>query len=420
MKLRIEKLVYGGDSLAHWNGRAVFVPFVLPGEVVTGRIDRQNRKVIHAQPLTLLEASPERIDARCPYFARCGGCHYQHMEYERQVAAKIEISRETLRHIGKLEPSSPIVPHLSPPWEYRNRAQFRVSRSRRAGHLEVGYYRAGSHALCAVEGCPILSPKLQDVLETLNGLAKSGRLPDTIREIEAFVDDRDESLLLSFAGAGLSISAEALRESVARELPGLVSLERRDTQSEEREVAGEGFLTYRVSNHSYRVSHDSFFQVNRYLIAEMVAVATAGLGGDHALDLYAGVGLFSLALAPRFSRVTSVEAAPAALADLRVNAGTDPRLHIVGARVEEFLTEFREPVDAVLLDPPRAGAGLKVVEELVRLRPRLILYVSCDPATLARDLRALGTAGYSPEEIHFLDLFPQTYHLETIVRLRSS
>ena len=416
MKLRIEKLVYGGDGLGHSEGRAVFVPFVLPGELVTARIARANRKVVHAQPQALLEASPERIEAHCPYFARCGGCHYQHLDYERQVAAKVEILRETLRHIGKIEPGAPIVPHPSPPWEYRNRAQFQLARPQ-SGHLEVGYFRAGSHALCAVNTCPILSPKLQTVLSALNRAAAAGRLPEAVRQVEAFTDDRDDSFLLSFAGPGLSAPAEALGSQFTSELAGLCSLARLDTASEAREVAGAGCLNYRVGDHTYRVSHDSFFQINRFLIAEMVSVATAELRGEHALELYAGVGLFSLPLGKRFGGVTAVESGPAALEDLHANAATLPGVQLVGAKVEEFLSQLREPVDAVLLDPPRAGAGADVVRELVRVRPRQIVYVSCDPATLARDLRFLTAAGFRLEEIHFFDVFPQAFHLETIVRL---
>lgn len=413
----MEKLVYGGDGLGHWKGRAVFVPFVLPGELLTARIARQNRKVIHALPQAWVETSPERIAAKCPYFTRCGGCHYQHIEYERQLTAKIAILRETLRHIGRIDWSGPIALHPSPPWAYRNRAQFRLARAR-TGSLEVGYHRAGSHALCAVATCPILSPKLETVLQSLNRAAAAGRLPQNLRQVEAFVDGQDDSLLLTFSGPALADPAEALRSEFAGEIPGLDSLLRFDTASDTREVAGAGSITYRVGENAYRVSHDSFFQVNRFLISEMVQAATAGLEGELALDLYAGVGLFTLPLAKHFARVRAVESDASAFDDLRANTSGLASTEILAARVEEFLPGVGEPVDAVVLDPPRAGAGLDVVREIVRLRPRAIVYVSCDPATLARDLAALAAGGFAIEEIHFFDVFPQTYHLETIVRLR--
>lgn len=416
MKVRIEKLVYGGDGLGHWKGRATFLPFVLPGELVTARVVRSNRKVLHALPLALEESSAERIEARCPYFTRCGGCHYQHMEYERQVATKTAIWRETLRHIGKIDWSGPIVAHPSPPWAYRNRAQFQLVRA--AGQLRVGYYRAGSHALCRVETCPILSPKLETVLGALNRAAANGRVPDAVRQVEAFVDDRDEALLLSVAGPGLTVSAEALHQGFASELSGLRSLLAIDTASPTRDLAGPGSLDYHVGEHNYCVSHESFFQVNRFLVPEMVEAAMAGLAGEHALDLYAGVGLFTLPLAKRFGHVGAIESSAAACKDLRANTARFSGVEIFPAEVADFLSQQHDGMDAVLLDPPRTGAGAAVVQELLRLRPGRIIYVSCDPATLARDLQPLVGAGFAIEAIHFFDIFPQTYHLETIVHLR--
>jgi len=420
--IRVEKLVYGGDGLAYHEGKPVFVPFVLPGEVLEVFPIEESRKLIRALPGALREAAGERIEPGCPYFARCGGCHYQHLDYEKQLALKAGILRETLRRLGKIEWTGDILTHPSPPWHYRNRIQLKLAPSSVAADtLAVGFHRAGSRQLCGVDQCPISSPKLNQLITVLNRLSREKVLPRGLREIEAFVDDRDETLWLTLSAPKLNFDRSALTEHLRTGLDGLLSLQFLETSSGRRTTDGLGW----IYAHRLRVSHASFFQVNRHLTVPLVARITDGLEGRVALDLYAGVGMFARALAEKFARVVAVENDPAAAVDLAANLADVPGAEARAATVSDFLAEQPEKCDAIVLDPPRAGLERGVPEALIELAPPRLVYLSCDPATLARDLARLllprgepsGQAAYKLAALELIDLFPQTFHIETLARL---
>jgi 23S rRNA (uracil1939-C5)-methyltransferase len=354
----VEKLVYGGDGLARVEGRVVFTPFVLPGERIRVETWREQPGLVRAHMLEVLEPAPERVAAPCPVFGRCGGCHYQHAPYEYQLAAKRAILVDQLRRLGKLEPPETIAVVAGEPWGYRNRAQLHIEGRR------MGYREAGSHSLCEVGNCPIASPKINDTIHVLAGMLRDSRWPRFVRSLEILTDEQQVQLNVLDTDQPV---AKRFFDWCAAEIPGLV----------------EGALDYQGR---FRVSRHSFFQVNRFLLDRLVEVALEGTEGDTALDLYAGVGLFSLALARGFKEVTAVESGSGAVRDLQYNA-------------------------------ERAGLGKAVVRRLAELRPRQVTIVSCDPATLARDLAGLTAAGYRVERMTLVDLFPQTFHLETVVRL---
>jgi 23S rRNA (uracil1939-C5)-methyltransferase len=415
--VRVEKLVYGGDALAYHSGKPVFVPFVLPGEVVEVFPTEESRKLIRGLPGAVQEAAADRIAPHCPYFARCGGCHYQHLEYEKQLALKVNILRETLRRLGKSEFTGDIPAHASPPWNYRNRIQLRLApHPAQPETLQVGFHRAGSHALCGVESCPISSPKLNRLIAVLNRLSQQRKLPLDLRRIEAFADDRDDTLLLSLAAPKLDFDSAALIELLRTELDGLLSVELNETGTESRRHNGLGWIYYQVGAQRLRIGHGSFFQVNRHLLPTLVERVTDGFEGKVALDLYAGVGLFSRALAEKFERVVAVESNHHAAADLAANVANAPRIEPRATSVEEFLGQSPEKCDAVVLDPPRTGLGRGVADALVELAPPRIAYLSCDPATLARDLQRLLPT-YHLAALELIDLFPQTFHIEALARL---
>ena len=192
MNVKIEKLVYGGDGLAHADNATIFVPFVLPGEEVEIDPAQRKKKFIRGRVVRVLSPSAERIASACPYFQNCGGCHYQHMPYAAQLRYKESIVRETLRRIGKIEWNEPIVVHGSPEWNYRNRAQWKVRILDDHEAPQIGYFRAESMELVPVETCPIVSPRLLATLTTLRAMLADGSLPDSAREIEAFADDVDD------------------------------------------------------------------------------------------------------------------------------------------------------------------------------------------------------------------------------------
>jgi 23S rRNA (uracil1939-C5)-methyltransferase len=430
----IEKLVYGGEGLAHHGGSTVFVPFVLPGERVTAEPVEQKKKFIRARLKQILEPSPQRTAPLCPYFATCGGCDYQHIPYEAQLAYKVEILRETLRRLGKIDWPGEIKTHAAEPWRYRNRAQWKVRPlSSNASDpsaddsddtaLGIGYFRANSTSLCAVDACPILSPVLLKTLLSLRAALAAGSLPRELREIEAFTPEDatgdNARVLLTATFAGFPSRAAEHAAKFREIVPELESLLFHDPGRDRMELFGPGFIECAVGEHKYRVGHFSFFQVNRFLTEELAREVTeVDAGGELALDLFAGVGLFAVPLAKRFKRVVAVESNPAAVRDLETNARGS--IEIRTAEVEQFLQKFKGAPDLVVLDPPRAGLAPGAAQPLARIAPKRVTYVSCEPPTLARDLAVLRDAGYEISGVHLFDLFPQTFHMETVVRLDRS
>jgi 23S rRNA (uracil1939-C5)-methyltransferase len=390
----VEKLVYGGDGLARVEGRVVFAPFVLPGERIRVHAEQEKPGLVRARTLEVLEPAPERVAAPCAVFGRCGGCHYQHAPYEYQLAAKRDILADQLRRLGKMEPPERIAVAVGEPWGYRNRAQLHID------GRHIGYRQAGSHRLCEVKQCPVASPKINETIHALAGMLHNPRWPRFVRSLEIFTDEQQVQLNVLDSDHPV---AKRFFDWCAAEIPALV----------------EGALDYQGQ---FRVSRHSFFQVNRFLLERLVEVALEGAEGETALDLYAGVGLFSLALARGFKEVTAVESGSGAVRDLQFNAerAALANLRAEQRTAEEYLQKLERAPDFVLLDPPRAGLGKAVVRRLAELRPRQVAIVSCDPATLARDLAGLTAAGYSVEQMTLVDLFPQTYHLETVVRLSTS
>jgi 23S rRNA (uracil1939-C5)-methyltransferase len=444
LEITIEKMIYGGDGLGrlladeHGRGKAVFVPFVLPDERVDVALVEQKPGFARGRVGKLLVSSAQRIEAQCSYFQRCGGCHYQHTGYEHQLAIKTDILKENLRRLAKVELENELQVHASPPWGYRNRSRFRV---RSEGAFAAGYFKLNSHELLAVEQCPISSPLINRALSKLWELGRAGAVPNEVREIEFFADADDAKLLVEVYAAidqrgprknmeAAVRGAQDFAEKLTTSLPEIVSacVYAQTTlsapgavtpMSEEPLWASnpEG-LQYRTRAAKYRVSAGSFFQVNRHMVDELSDVVASGQEGKLGLDLYAGVGLFSTVLSPHFGHMVAVESSQSSFADLRYNAPANVKA--VRAGVEEYLAKGnkeRNDPDFVVVDPPRSGLGERVVQALIKLAAPRLAYVSCDPATLARDLRSLLAGGYKVQEAHLLDLFPQTFHIESVLHL---
>jgi len=436
--LTIEKLIYGGDGLARLpadergRGKAVFVPFVLEGEKIAASILEDKPGFARAQMEAILQPSSQRIQPSCPYFQRCGGCHYQHASYENQLTIKSAILRENLRRIAKLELQSQLNVHPSSPWNYRNRTRLQV---RADSTFALGYFKTSSHELLPVEQCPISSPLINRAIGTLWDVGRAGQIPPTLREIELFADQDDARLQVQFyldpredknqrTQAGESL-AHRLRDALpevanvyvfAQSIQSARGVQGQITEELDWALEGEEFR-YRTKTSSFRVSGGSFFQVNRHLVDELVALVTANRSGELALDLYAGVGLFTTALAASFRHTIAVESSQSSASDLKYNV--PPNMKAVRSTVDEYLTAKGAKLhpDMVIVDPPRAGLGERVVRNLAKLGVPHITYVSCDPATLARDLVHLLGGGYRVEQVHLVDLFPQTYHIESVVHL---
>jgi 23S rRNA (uracil1939-C5)-methyltransferase len=431
VELEIEKLVYGGDGLARMpadeSGRSktIFLPFVLPGERVNAEVTTQSASFDRARLTQVLAPSAERLTPGCEYFGACGGCHYQHTSYENQLRIKEGVLRETLRRTARIDWTGAIHVHAAEPWHYRNRTRLHV----RHEPFAVGYFRHNSHDLLPVTHCPISSPLINRAITEFIRIGQQGMVHARVQELELFANADDSALLveLLWDTEGQAIEQEALNDFAAAlqaALPQLLGVSAFGTGgnlfpwTKQLWASGATSLDYAASGFSYRVQAGSFFQVNRFLAEKLVEVATADRRGALALDLFAGTGLFALPLAQRFEKVIAVESSRSSYEDLLRNAG--PNIEAVQLPTDQFLRKrkFSPPPDLVVVDPPRAGLGPKVTASLIQLAATGIAYVSCDPATLARDLRAFIDAGYAIEEMHMVDLFPQTYHLEAVVKLR--
>ncbi len=428
LMISIEKLVYGGDGLAHADGNTIFVPYVLPGEEVRASTKSKKKKLIWANLLEVTLPAKQREQPRCPHFQTCGGCHYQHISATEQLRLKTEILRETLSRLGGIKWDGAIQTHCAEPYGYRNRAQWAV---REANPRALGYFLPESSIITPIDECPVLSPLLAKTFFQLQEMTRSGRLPEKALEIEAFADSADAKIALNVALERFTKSPADLAASLREALPQLESLLLLDKRKNRFELTGPGFLLQQAGVFQYRVSHLSFFQVNRFLIEELLQTMVAGGKGDLALDLYAGVGFFTLPLARAFKKVVAVDANLAATRDLHINAETAGVAVIShNEHAEEFLRKTTEKPDFISLDPPRSGLGAETAAKMAALGAPEIVYLSCDPSTLARDLAVLtGTskkasaepsngARYQIEEMHLFDLFPQTFHIETLVRLR--
>ncbi|MGA2880260.1 MAG: class I SAM-dependent RNA methyltransferase [Bryobacteraceae bacterium] len=369
--LTIEKLVYGGEGLARLEGKVVLTPFVLPGEVVRAETERVKNDLWRGRLIEVLQPSASRVTPGCPYFQRCGGCQYQHIDYPFQLEQKRAILREALQRVGKIEFAGEIGAIAGEPWNYRNRVQLHIDGGK------VGYFTQGSRDLCPIDHCPIASPKLNDTIGKIDA-------PQASTALELFTNETD-------------IQVNVLDRVPRQALSVLATLG----------------VTTPIEYNGFQVSRNSFFQINRFLIDRLVECSVGDAQGEWAIDLYAGVGLFSKKLAEGFAKVTAVESGGSGFRDLAHNFAQPAVL----ANVDDYLIGLTETPDFILADPPRAGLGKVVVKELARIRPPRLTIVSCDPATLARDLQALIAEHYRIEKITLVDLFPQTFHLETVVEL---
>jgi 23S rRNA (uracil1939-C5)-methyltransferase len=417
--VEIEKPIYGGAFLTRLEGKAVFVPLTLPGEQARVRITQSKSGYATAEAEEIVRAAPERVAPACPHFGACGGCHYQHTDYKSQLAFKQAILRETLERGGVRVPQE-IAIISGEPWRYRNRIRLAFDA---AGNL--GYRGRRSHAVVPMRECPIAAPLLVEAAQVFAQVMRGFAPLLRPTEIALFCNPAESALLATvFTASPSKVRFDEVALALHERIPSLTGAELvidGDSGLQPRTIAqwGAASLDYHAAGFDYRVDHGAFFQVNRRLVDALVERVTAGHSGRLAWDLFAGVGLFARQLAARFDRVVAVESAPSATAaledNLRGTAGA-----AVKAETLAFLRRSRmgERPDMIVVDPPRTGLGTETCALLAEIAAPAVAYVSCDPATLARDLRTLIASGYQIESITLADLFPQTFHLETVVQLR--
>ncbi len=399
VELTLEGMAYGGDAIGRdASGRMVFIPFGLPGEKVRVTIVEEHKRWARGRLQEIIESSSERITARCPHFAVCGSCHYQHMSYAGQLRVKQSIVCNQLERLGGFTnpPVEPIVASPSP-WQSRNKVQFHLT-----PEGKLAYHGAFSPRLVAIDECHTLEPALAELWPRLDLEAVHGLRRVTLRS------GTNDSIMIILEGESnpdLELSLD-FPASVVWLGPGGVAV-----------LAGSRELVFEIKGRSFVVSAPSFFQVNTALIAILVESVLALMqveSGETILDLYAGVGLFSAFMAEAGGRVIAVEESPWACSDFEINLDSFDDVSLYEATVEQALPSISIRPDAALIDPPRSGLSKPAMQALLDIHPPHLVYVSCDLATMARDGRELAKNGYQLERITPFDLFPQTYHIETV------
>jgi 23S rRNA (uracil1939-C5)-methyltransferase len=410
--LLLEKLTYGGDALGRLpDGRAVFVPFGLPGERVRVRLTMEKQNFARGEVVEILEPSPDRIMPRCKHFGICGGCHYQHLPYSKQLEAKADILRDQLTRIGKIA-NPPVAPVIASPseWNYRNHVQFHLTEEG-----QIGFVNATGNSVIPISECHLpetglneLWPQLEfdSAADIARVSLRAGAEDDLLLALES---DSPEPPDLELE-AGISVTHIYEEHTVV--------------------LAGGNHIFIRALGRDFKVSAPSFFQVNTPMAEKMVEhllsaltdrtqVSSRNLGSENdiLLDLYCGVGLFSAFFAPRAGRVVGIESSPSACEDFVVNLDEFENVELYEGEAEGILPGLVGQIGNLsyaIVDPPRAGLERRVIDALLVLRPRVIAYVSCDPSTLARDAKRLIEGGYALKQVTPFDLFPQTYHIESI------
>lgn len=398
-EITLDSHAFGGEVFGRLpDGKAVFVPYSIPGEKVRIRLVEDKRGYAKAECLEVLSPSSQRVSARCKHFGVCGGCHYQHMSYQAQIKAKAAIVKDQLERIGRI--SNPKVLETVPcpdPWHYRNHVQFHLMEE---GNL--GFMASHSKTTIAIEECHLPQPAINELwlhldLEPIPGLQRVGLREGSDGELMLILESSDPyppEFSVDFPLSAMHLGPDG---------PVL--------------LAGSDFLQMTILERNFRVSGESFFQVNTLMAEKMVSHLLEQLtltSRSRVLDVYCGVGLFSAFLAEKAGRVTGIESAPEACYDFEINLDEFDNVELYEAPAEVVLPNLDIDADIVVVDPPRTGLEPAVTDAILSLAPETLVYISCDPATLARDARRLAEGGYNLIQVTPFDLFPQTYHIETI------
>ncbi|MCD6285036.1 MAG: 23S rRNA (uracil(1939)-C(5))-methyltransferase RlmD [Anaerolineae bacterium] len=402
--LKLDSMAHGGDAIGRHKGRAIFVPYAIPGEQVRAEITDDRKRYARARLIEVLEPSPARVEPRCPYFgySKCGGCQWQHIDTTVQARMKGLVTVDQLQRIGKFE-SPPVFEPIPNEvgWEYRNHALFRVDPDGR-----LGFLAARSHNVYPIKDCLILHPLLSQLFQSLDMV-----YPE-LEWLELRAGTATGSLML------LLQAREEESPSLEVDFPvSIVQIRHDDAVAP---LVGLDYILEHVHDREFRISATSFFQVNSAQAAQLVNIVMGALdlkGHEHVVDAYCGVGLFTAFIAEEASSVTGIEVNPPAVADARHNLAHLDNVTLLEGTVLTMIHEVSRKIHAVLVDPPRTGLEPEVVDALAEHSPERIVYVSCDPATLARDCSRLVKYGYSLEWVQPVDLFPQTYHIENVALL---
>jgi 23S rRNA (uracil1939-C5)-methyltransferase len=375
-------MAYEGGCVAHEEGRTIFVDYGLPGETVVAEVYRERAGVFFGRVAEVVGASPQRVEPACIYFGECGGCQWQHVDYTHQLELKRDIVREQLRHIGGFEdPPVSLTVGCENPWGYRNHVRFTAK-----PRGEIGFMQRGTHRFLRIDDCKIADPWINHLLPKLQGRA-SGLHQVAVRR-------------------GVNSGEIMIQPDLSEIAPEVES--------------GQKHYHEELLGHRFRIHGASFFQTNTPQAERLIGLVREKLAPqphETLADAYAGVGTFAVILAPLVKRVIAIEESTAAVDDAMVNIAGADNIQYYRGKTEDVLPEIDERIDCLILDPPRLGAHPAAIEAVLKAAPARIAYVSCDPATLARDLRLLADGGYVLEDVTPVDMFPHTYHIECVATL---
>ncbi len=416
IRLNIEKLVYGGYGLSKSGEKVVLVRYAAPKELVEARILSDKKDYVEAQVERIVVSSNVRREPPCPYYGVCGGCQLQHIEYDAQIESKESILSETIQRIGKVkEPklldSVPSGQELG----YRIRVQFKVKNGK------LGFFRWNEREVVDIESCPIAHPRINELIGPLKDCAKHIK---ELQEVHVTYSPTEDKFLVKFI-TPTEIDREFLKslkeDCLPEDVVGVGDYSRLRTLLNRRYWIGKEYLFIRAGRWTYRVSADSFFQVNHTLWEKFIGAVVPEEAYRKAIELYCGVGFFTIPLSERGNFIEGSDASGSAVDDANYNAKINGRDNVVFIKSDAYRhlkSRGGEVIDLVVLDPPRSGLESREINLLVKNKPERIIYVSCNPTTLARDLKVLLKNGYRLEGVRLIDIFPQTYHIESISYLR--
>jgi 23S rRNA (uracil1939-C5)-methyltransferase len=442
VEIVIEDVSHEGNGVGRYEGYTLFVPGALPGERIKAKATKLKKQFGYARLMEIMEPAPSRTEPLCPLYKRCGGCTLQHMDYEAQLLFKRKLVEDNLRRIGKIEN---VLVHptlgMENPWRYRNKAQVPIGEEE--GGLIGGFYAQRSHEIINMEACLIQHEKSDEVVARVKEIAgKYG--------VRAYNEETHSGLLrhvvtkIGFATGQVMIvlitngemipNREAFVEELAREITGVTSIVQNINTKKTnvifgdvtRVLWGEEYIYDTIGDIKFAISARSFYQVNPVQTERLYGKAleyAALTGEENVIDAYCGIGTISLFLAQKAKRVFGVEIVPDAIEDAKRNAslnGIDNVTFAVG-EAETVIPQWYEEgnaADVIVVDPPRKGCDEKLLETIIAMKPERVVYVSCNPSTLARDLRILEDGGYKTVEVQPVDMFPHTNHVESVAWLR--
>jgi len=398
----VSAMAHGGDALARHEGKVIFMPYVLPGEDVLVEVTEEKARYSRGRPVEIITPSADRIEPRCPHFGTCGGCQWQHIAYERQLSLREEVLRSQLQRIAHLK-EAPVQPTLAAEgaWHYRNHVQLHLDEEGR-----LGFIAADGPAVVPLDECHVMHPLLWDVFSALDV-----DFPELERvSLRAGISTGDRLLVLELTG----------KEPPVVEVDLPISCVLLLIDGTPVTYMGDSYVTENIGGRSLRISAGSFFQVHTSQAEQLLAIVNRYANpqtDDVVLDLYCGVGTFALHLSANAAQVIGIDSSEAAIDDARFNSRDVANVRFELGSAEDLLPSIEQSIDLVILDPPRQGLSKEALSALMALDPPKVVYVSCDPATLARDVAKMLQLGYELLEVQPVDMFPQTYHVEAVALL---